>query len=376
MDLITNQVHISWLILIYDRTAKERFPLKRKWYVFSYERASEEEIEQVIKLCCKKSEFPPPIKSPRIGDVQVSYSVGSNNYTDHKILSYRHLFDYVSGYEGGDHKDQLFSSYRSVNLTPETYYEDENEKSISFLQIADEESHRINGENGFAIVKDIPESIFRLEPIMPIREDLWKKTDADIFALFFKQLNFIHNSRWINSPCQVSPISKEKCHARLPLQEDCMAVMLSFRQMYSNNDSDNLFNKICTIYKRHCPKEHPTYHWVEDYQKDFNTILEGYTNFPIQDCRINVRRYLNAFAYGARVVHVRSKKEESALDLEYLLNKFRREEVIMQYHVILHNLMSKMLMVRDVLRKNVGHWISNIGWEGPSGKPIGSGIFN
>lgn len=345
----------------------------RKRYVFSHERASEEEIEQVLKLCCKESDFPPPMKSSKIGDTQESYSVGLNDYTDRKILGYRHLFDYIHSNESGDHKDQFYTPYHSVNLADKTYYEDENEKPISFLQIADAEAQR-DDRHLLAIVKDIPESILRFKSARPIRKNLWKKTDADIFALFFKQLSFIHNSSWINSPCQISPISKEKYLSKLPLKEDCMVIILPFRQIYSSNDSDNLFNKVCGIYKRHCPKEHPTYDWVEDYQKDFNGILEGYIHFPIQDRQINARRFLNAFSYGAKVVHVKSR-EEPSLDLEYLLGKYQREQVIMQYHVILRGLMSKMSMVNGVLQKNVGHWVNNLGWERPSDKPSGSDIF-
>jgi len=373
----TNKPHISWLILVYDRIAEERFPFKRKWYVFSYERASEEEIKQVISLCCKENDFPPPIKSPKIGDVQETFSVGVNHDTDRRILKYRHLFDFISDYEDGHYyKDKQIHRFCSVSLAPETYFEDENETPISLLQIFDEELQRRNGKHSLAIVKDIPESIIRFSPSIPIRKELWENSDADIFALFFKQFSFIRKSRWIISPCQISPISKDICHARLPIQEDCMAVILPFRQMYSNNDNDNLFNKVCNLYKRHCPKDHPTYNWVGDYQKDFNNTLNGFPNFPIQNCGINNRRYLNAFAYGAKVVHVKSNEKEPVHDFEYLLENFQQEMVIMQYHVILRNLMSTMSMVVDVLQKNVGHWINNLGWSGWDDKFSGSEIFN
>jgi hypothetical protein len=374
----TDKPHISWLILVYDRTAEERFPFKRKWYTFSYERASEEEIEQVINLCCQKkeSDFPPPTKSPKIGDTQISFFVGVNNYTNHRILNYRNLFDFVPDYENNNcHKAKPIHIPFFVNLPHDSYYEDENEKPISLLQVFDEEMRK-SGRHGLAIVKDIPESVLRFDPANPIRKKFWKTTDADAFALFFRQFKFIRNSRWINSPCQISPVSKDICHARLPIQEDCMAVILPFRQMYSNNDRDNLFNKVCNIHKRHCPNEHPTYFWVNDYQKDFNNTLNSHPNFPIQNCKINCQRYLNAFAYGAKVVHVKNNEEEPVHDLKYLLDNFQQEMVIMQYHVILRNLMRTMSMVVDVLKKNVGHWINNLRWSSGVDKLSGSEIFN
>lgn len=377
MVLTNDKPHISWLILVYDRTAEERFPFKRKWYIFSYKRASEEEIKQVISLCCKENDFPPPMKSPKIGDVQISYSVGVNNTTSRRILNYRHLFDFISDYENrNSHEDEQIQRYCSVNLPLDTYYEDENEKPISLLQIFDEEMQRRNGGHGLAIVKDMPESVLRFSPAIPVRKELWKESDADIFALFFRQFSFIRKSRWINSPCQISPISKDICHARLPIQEDCMAVILPFRQMYSNDNKDNLFNKSCNLYKRHCPKGYPTYDWINDYQKDFNNTLNGTTNFPIRNCGINNRRYLNAFAYGAKVIHVKSNEIEPVDDFKYLLARFRQEMIIMQYHVILHDLLRTMYMVVDVLQKNVGHWINNLGWSGWSDKLSGSEIFN
>lgn len=374
MDSITSQARISWLISVYDRTAEEFF--KQKRYIFSYERASEEEIKEVMRLCCKKSDFPPKMTSPKIGDAQVSYSIGSNDYTDPEIIKYRHLFDFVDNSKKASCCNKPFSSFHTVNLKPDSYYEDENGKPISYIQMMDEELRRKNGGTGIAIIKGHPESILRLEPVQPLRKELWNKADADVFALFFKQLNFILQSRWINSPCQISPISKDKCYTRLPLEEDCMAVMLPFRQIYSKNPSDDLFNKVCKIFKRHCPKKHITYIWIEDYHEEFNAILEGNAYFPMQNCNINVRRFLNAFAYGAKVVHVKSKEKEPAQDLNYLLNEFQREKIIMQYHVILRNLMGTILMVHELLRKNIKYWISNLGWEDTSGGPIGSDIFN
>ena len=374
MVLTNDKPHISWLILVYDRTAEERFPFKRKWYIFSYKRASEEEIKQVISLCCKENDFPPPIKSPKIGDVQETFSVGVNHNTNPGILKYRHLFDFIPN-EDGYFKDKQFHRFCSVTLPPKSYFEDENEKPISLLQIFDEESQRMYGKNSLAIVKDMPESVIRFNSVIPVQKELWKNSDADIFAHFFKQFSFIRKSRWITSPCQISPISKDKCYARLPIQEDCMSVILPFRQMYSNNKKDNLFNKVCNLYKRHCPKEHPTYNWVKDYQRDFNNILNSLPDFPIQNCGINNRRYLNAFAYGANVVHVESNENEPIQDLEYLLKNFQREMIIMQYHVILRSLFSSMSMVVDVFRKNVGYWINNLGWGGCADKLSGSEIF-
>ena len=375
MESFSDMPHISWLILVYDRTAEERFPLKRKWYVFSYERASEEEIQKVVSLCSPKKEFSPPIENPKLGDFKITYSIGAR-HTNLEILKYRHLFDLVPDYGVANIEHSGFRTFRSVSLTPNSYFEDENEKPISELDFFDEEMQRRNGETGIAIIFGKPESIFRLDPVKPTRDELWRNTDSDIIDHFFKQYYFIRKSRWFKSPCSISHTSRNEYFSQLPIQEDCMAIILPFRQLYSNNDTDNLFNKVCNVFKRHCPKDHQSFLWIEQYQKDFNLLLEEAPSFPLHNCEINRRRYLNAFAYGAKVVHVKGSNSEPSKDFEYLCNNFRLDEIVMQYHLILNDLMNKFAMVVDLLRKNFGYWVNDLGWKGPSEKPSGSDVFS
>ncbi len=361
---------------MYDRTDENRFPFKHKRYVFSYERASLKEAQNVIQLCCEERRFPPPMKSTKIGDRQITFSVGASKCTSPEIIKYRRLFDYVPEYAKDNcFKDSALGAVHHVKLAPNTYFEDEKEDVITRIQIFDEEAQRKGGGHKLSIIKDVPESIIRFGPAKPLREHLWEKEDTAVFAHFFSQYHFIRKSRWIFSPCQVSPVSADVCFSELPLEEDCMAIILPFRQLYSKHPNDDLLNKVCNIHKRHCPKQHPTYDWVEEYRKAFNRTLENPSWFPLNKCEISVRRYLNAFAYGARVIHVKNQKQEVAQDWTYLLKTFKKEMVIMQYHAILRDLISRVSMVVGVLRQNVSNWVKDFGQEGGEGLE-GSSIFN
>jgi hypothetical protein len=139
-------------------------------------------------------------------------------------------------------------------------------------------------------------------------------------------------SRWLQTHCVVAPAANAKFQAILPIHEDCMAVVLPFRQLYSKDGMDDLFNRCRTIHNRHCPKDHPTHAWVDNYRKQFNALLEKPVGFPLNGCALPARRYLDAFAYGARVVHVSSKKSSPAEDLKNLLASHPREMVVMGYH--------------------------------------------
>ena len=91
---------------------------------------------------------------------------------------------------------------------------------------------------------------------------------------------------------------------------------------------------------------------------------------------LSARHYLNAFAYGANVVHATSKKTEPASDWDKLLGSNAKQLVVMGYHFVLHTLLRFVSLAIPVLRQNVTHWIKDLGWEGPelpsASNPFGS----
>ena len=366
---------ISWPVLVYDRMAEQRFPFKRKWYRFNYDRATEAEIKDVIELCRPRHDNHLPNVEPVVdGPMQVSFQFGGSYGTDRRILQYRHLFDYVPDekklYKGVGQP----CAFWSVSLEPRTYFEDQNEKPITLLQVFDEEKERRNGPGAKAVVMDMPESLLRFGPATPIRPQLWTQADADLMA----QLSDVHGqlvrSRWLSSRATVSPLGEKKFHAILPLREDCMAVVLPFRQLYSKDGADDLFNRTCNVHARHCPQDHPSHSWITEYQRQFNHFLETPVTFPLQDCTLPGRRYLDAFAYGAGVVHATSKKPEPANDLTALLTQFGQPMVVMAYHVLLRELLQCISMAIPVFWLNVNHWVSDLGWAG-RGKPRTGDVF-
>jgi len=356
---------IAWLILVYDRTAEERFPFKRKWYRFDYTRATQEEVRDVLHICGQKDDTGlPPEQDMKLGDTRVSFQLGGSSGTSTRILQYRHLFEYVPDESRVFSEEEASTSFLSVTLPPDSYFEDENENPITLTQIFDEEARRSGGNDAFAIVMDQPESILRCGPVQPIRPELWRKVSADLMGQLFDVCRQLFHSRWLKSECVVSPDAKGSLQAVLPIREDCMAVILPFRQLYSKGGSDDLFNRCCKIHARHCPASHPMHCWVEEYKKQFNAFLKAPVGFPLNGCTLAARRYLDAFSYGAKVVHVTSRTNTPAEDWDYLLRSFPKEMVIMGYHYILRTLLHSVSMATPVLWQNVGHWINECGWTG------------
>ena len=161
-------------------------------------------------------------------------------------------------------------------------------------------------------------------------------------------------------------MSETEIHSVLPAHQDCMAVVLPFRQLYSKDGMDDLFNRCCKIHNRHSPKCHPTHTWIDYYRKQFNAALDSPVGFPLHNCELPAKRYLDAFAYGARLVHSTGKNEESKADLNHLLASFPREMVVMGYHATLNQLLRAVSMAIPVVKLNVHHWTQTLGWAASS----------
>ncbi len=355
---------ITWLILAYDRTAEERFPFKRKWYRFNPDRATPEQVETVLRLVGHRErreiDHRPPLA---VGETRVTWSLGGNPCTHRAILDYRHLFDFVpDGDDGGFGDMEGRTALLSVALPANAYFEDETEQPISLMEIFDEEAKRNGDDDSRAILLDHPESILRFDPSPPVRADLWTAKDAGLVMQLKTVQGQLMRSRWLRSKCVVSPVEPGQYEAVLPLQDDCMAVILPFRQLYSKDASDDLFNRVCNLHNRHCLKSHATRWWVAHYQKQFNSFLERPQSFPPGQTTLIARRYLDAFAYGARLVHATSRTADPAADLERLLKERSRELVVMGYHYILRQLLGYVSQALVVILHNVDHWIGKHDW--------------
>lgn len=365
---------LTWLILVYDRDAEERFPFKRKWHRFNYDSATPEEIEAVLSICGhKQADLLPNTPPLGLEETRVSYQLGGNTYTSPQVLQFRHLFDYVPD-EDGLHSDiENHSGFLFVTLPHDSYFEDENEKPITLLEVFDEEGERRTGNKGFAIVMDKPESVLRFGPAEPERPELWTDSDAELMAHFVETYHQLMQSRWIRSPCVVSAISQTEIRSVLPAHQDCMAVVLPFRQLYSKDGMDDLFNRCCKVHNRHCPKHHPTHNWIDYYRKQFNAALDNPVGFPLQNCTLSAKRYLDAFTYGARMAHGTGKKAEPEADLKELLALHQREMVVMGYHATLNQLLRTVSMAVPVITQNIHYWTESLGWaaaSSPSGKEL------
>lgn len=366
---------ITWLVLVYDRNADVRFPLKRKWYRFNYDKATPDEVEQVLalvkwrrpKLSCTASQAP-------VGEWQATYELSSvASATSSEILRYRRLFDFVPEDRLVTSNDDLHGGFMCVSLPPESYFEDENGHPISLTEIFDAEAQRTSGKNTRAIVFDYPESVLRHSPAAPLRPELWTPRDAESLAQFFDVYRQLIQSRWIKSPCSVSPRPGGKCDAILPVEEDCRSIVLPFRQLYSKDSADDLFNRCCNLHNRHCPPGHPYFVWVDHYKARFNSFLNHSVRLPAVNCSITAQRYLDAFAYGVKLVHASAKDDTATRDVEALLSGNPQELVVLAYHHILQTLLGYVSMTLPILEKNVAHWVNDLGWKWEP--RVGSGIL-
>ena len=355
---------VSWLILVYDRTAKERFPLKRKWYRFNYDRATEAEAQEVLRLIRhgRRDDFLDPPE--KLGEARVSFEVGGSSGTSREILRYRYLFDLVPDEKALAAAAEEACEFLMVTLLQE-YFEDENEKPITQVQIFDEEAQRGGKPGAISVILDHPESVLRCGPAEPIRPELWSQSAAELIAQLMDVFAQLAGSRWLQGRCIVGSAAKGGYKAILPVSEDCMAVILPFRQLYSKNPADDLFNRCCKIHNRHCTGTHPTHWWVDSYRARFNEFLDKPVQFPLHPATLPARRYLDAVAYGANVVHATSKKSDPAADLSALLSSHPQEVVVMGYHYTLHILLGYVSMAIPVLRQNVMHWVNDLQWAAP-----------
>ena len=353
---------LSWLILVYDRTAAERFPFKRKWHRFNYSRATDAEAQEVLRLCGHKphDEVRPPDMS--VDGISESIELGGSSGTSKEILQYRHLFDYVADENSllADAQDDC--AFPSVLLDPESYFEDESQNPISLVDACDEEAKRKGGAGAISIVRDRPESILRCGPAKPIRPKLWKPAHAELVTHLSDVCAELGRSRWLRARCVVTAIAKDEYNTILPVHEDCAAVILPFRQLYSKDSADDLFNRCCKVHKHHCPPDHPTYDWVNHYRRQFNAILDQPASGSFCKSNMPARRYLDAIVYGTRAVHASAKDDAPRTDLNTLLASQAKEMVVLEYHHILRTLLWAVSMAVPVLRLNVKHWTENLGW--------------
>lgn len=366
---------VAWLIFVYDTTAEKPYPLKRKWYRFDYDKASDDETAAVLGLV-SHDRLDPSCDDTALESDQATERLclsGGEVFPSPEIIHYRHLFVPVEEAELNSHIPGA-DGFLTVMLRPDSYFEDENEKPISFMEVHDREARREGTKETFAIVPDHPETILRFGPAQPIRPDLWSQRDADLLAQFFDTYNDLISSKWLHSRCEVVSSGTGVHAALLPLHEDCMSVILPFRQLYSSGENDNLFNRCCGIHNRHCPPDGAHLRWIQHYKCAFNAYLDRESGPTLVNTKISVRRYLDAFAYGARIVHATSKTNEPQSDLKALLSANASEMVALGYHFALGQLLGYVSHAVPIIRQNVHHWTADLGWPKPT-RPVAWELF-
>lgn len=211
--------------------------------------------------------------------------------------------------------------------------------------------------------EDKPESKLRFGPAEPVRAELWSESDAELVMYLFDIYNHLMQNEWLQSPIvpwEVS-LSDDNFHVALAEHGDCMDAIIQFCELYSYGDNDDVFDLVCTIHNRHCPKHHAAHGWIDYYRTTFYTLLEQPIGIPLPNCDIPAKRYFDTVVNGARAGDVTSTP---AVDLKNLLAQYPWEIIVIGHRAALRNLLRILSMAVPVLKQNTGHWIRNLGWVG------------
>ncbi|MCH8150472.1 MAG: hypothetical protein IH987_21255, partial [Planctomycetes bacterium] len=304
-----------------------------RWFILDENRTAEEEKAIIIALI-RGGKPPTPSAPDGVFAESLTISHGISG-TSRDILRYRHLFKECSSEEWKETHESFFKSgqhrsMESVSLMGQ-YFEDELGNEISEIEMHDQMA---GGKT--TIIFGKPESVTRLGPTIPKDREGWSVDTANTMAQFFQVVDLIRDSTWMAAPLTITQFDKgDIASSSFPSTEAALSILVLFRQLFSSNKQDDLFNRACGAYIRHC--EGPIKaEWVKVEKSNFNGILNGrpWPGLIKVDCP--TAELLDAFLYGARLIHSRDdKRQESTELLRGILDKTPREHLVMGVNAIL-----------------------------------------
>jgi hypothetical protein len=205
----------------------------------------------------------------------------------------------------------------------------------------------------------------QLGPAKPKALDKWTVETANTIAHFFQVVDHIRTSSWMRSPLSMTLVGGEGVvSAAFPLPESAFGVLVLFRQLCSFDSKDNLFNRATGAYLRHVDHPGKTW-WVKSERTTFNTVLQRKPPVPFTDLTCSVKDVMDAFLYGARLMHSRPRDASTTQRLRDILSKTPREHLVMAYHSGMKFLLTHALTVYPVIKQDFLHWTAEVGLAKP-----------
>jgi hypothetical protein len=355
-------VIIDWAVSCFDKRRKNPLPVYTRFYVLDESRATDEDKQAILALI-HQNDIPTPAPPPGLGNTVYTFSQGRTG-CDRRVLKYRSLFRECTMDELQSMLDRAKARggpvrLESVGLMGE-YFEDENGKEITDIEMMD----YVAG-GGPVIIMGNPKSVTRLGPSGMRAQDKWSIETANTMAHFFQVVDHVATSEWYRSPVSVSYDQSERVLSSVfPTVESALGMLLLFRQLYSSDNKDDLFNRACGTYLRHV--DHPGKEaWVRAEKKSFNLQLSGPPSLPNMGVNCTTRQLVDMFLYGAGLIHARGKDQTDQSRMKLTLRTCRREKLVMVFHWSLRSLFASALTVYPVLKQDFVHWMKDRGAAGP-----------
>ncbi len=348
------EVTIGWSICCFDRRRENPLPVYTRFYVLDETKATDHEKQAILDIIHEK-DVPTPELPSGLGQTMVTVSHGAGGCS-RRVLKYRHLFRERRTQELCSALDENKSvKCESVSLAGE-YFEDENGREISDLEMMD---YMAGG--GPVIIVGNPTSVTRLGAAGMREAESWSVDTANALAHFFQVVDHIVLSTWYRSPFAITMFKgKGIISSVFPSVESALGILVLLRQLYSSDPKDNLFNRACGAYLRHADHKGKSC-WVKAEKAIFNTMLSKPPGLPGAQCPFTVSELLDMFLYGASLIHSRGKSRDDQDKLSYALKAHSREDLVFSFHSSMKYLFAPALTVYPVLKQDFLHWVNNLG---------------
>jgi hypothetical protein len=129
-------------------------------------------------------------------------------------------------------------------------------------------------------------------------------------------------------------------------------VLAWFRQLYS---SDDLFCHAANVYLRYAAHEGKRA-WLDHVRSDFNRLRDAppSLNRLTEHSR---RELIDLIAYGARVLHRKSKSDAEQV-LQQLIARHGDAEVAMAANTAMRDLLGQASLAYHVIKQDFDHWVA------------------
>jgi hypothetical protein len=277
--------------------------------------------------------------------------------TDPRIVQFRFRFREVSKEESR----RLAKHCRAMKaFVVPGYFEDEDGNPMDENGVC-----RVLTGQTHPVLRGRPHSVLQLGPCAIIRQEQWSVVGANDISHFLAVVRAIAESRWLKAPLSMEFTGtfgdiQQILSFDEPDREAVKAVVLPIRQLYS---SDDILNIACKVYLRHVADERKRW-WVQERKDAFNRHRDS----PPHLSRLgeySTQKIIETVIYGLGIVHRRSKAN-SEEDLRILMNKHRRECVVMAFNCACRDFCRFAFDIYLVVKQDFEHWIRNEGCAGPN----------